>query len=186
MLVPLGAWATWSGDGKWLYYSESSPIQETGSFRLMKIAVGGGSPVIVRTDNAQGPAVAADGSSLYYVVPLQNLNGSREYELRVARPEDGPSTLMARIPGARVPIWQGLHPVISKDGKWLGMPLDDNWGTNIWIASTADGKFKRITDFGQRRTFIARRVSWSSDAKWIFAAVGEGDADIVQMDGLLQ
>ena len=186
MLVPLGAWATWSGDGKWLYYSESSPIQETGSFRLMKIGVGGGSPVIVRTDNAQGPAVAADGSSLYYVVPLQNLNGSREYELRVARPEDGPSTLMARIPGARVPIWQGLHPVISKDAKWLGMPLDDNWGTNIWIASTADGKFKRITDFGQRRTFIARRISWSSDAKWIFAAVGEGDADIVQMDGLLQ
>ena len=186
MLVPLGAWATWSGDGKWLYYSESSPIQETGSFRLMKIAVGGGSPVIVRTDNAQGPAVAADGLSLYYVVPLQNLNGSREYELRVARPEDGPSTLIARISGARVPIWQGLHPVISKDGKWLGMPLDDIWGTNIWIASTADGKFKRITDFGQRRTFIARRISWSSDAKWIFAAVGEGDADIVQMDGLVQ
>jgi serine/threonine protein kinase len=186
MLVPLGAWATWSGDGKWLYYSESSPIQETGSFRLMKIAVGGGSPVIVRTDNAQGPAVAADGLSLYYVVPLQNLNGSREYELRVARPEDGPSTLIARISGARVPIWQGLHPVISKDGKWLGMPLDDIWGTNIWIVSTADGKFKRITDFGQRRTFIARRISWSSDAKWIFAAVGEGDADIVQMDGLVQ
>ena len=56
------------------------------------------------------------------------------------------------------------------------------WCCSYWIASTADGKFKRITDFGQRRTFIARRISWSSDAKWIFAAVGEGDADIVQMD----
>jgi len=186
MLVPLGACATWSGDGKWLYYSESSPIQQTGSFRLMKIGMGGGAPVVVRTDNAQGPAVAADGSALYYVVPLQNLNGSREYELRVARPENGPSTLLARIAGARVPIWQGLHPVISKDGKWLVMPLDDSWGTNIWVASTADGKLKRITDFGQRRTFIARRISWSSDGKWVFAAVGEGDADIVQMDGLLQ
>ena len=76
--------------------------------------------------------------------------------------------------------------MISKDDKWLVMPLDDNMGTNIWVASTADGKLRRITDFGQRRTFIARRISWSSDAKAVFAAVGEGDSDIVQMDGLLK
>jgi hypothetical protein len=31
-----------------------------------------------------------------------------------------------------------------------------------------------------------RRISWSSDGKFVFAAVGVGDADIVQMDGLLQ
>ncbi len=185
-LIPLGAWATWSGDSKWLYYSESSPFQQTGGFRLMKIPVDGGKPVLVRTDNARGPAVAPDGSALYYVVPLQNLNGSLDYELRVARPEDGPSTLLARISGERVPLWQGLHPVISKDGSWLVMPLDDNKGTNIWVASTTDGKLRRITDFGPRRTFIARRISWSSDGKWVFAAVGEGDADIVQIDGLLQ
>jgi len=49
-----------------------------------------------------------------------------------------------------------------------------------------DGELKRITDFGQRRTFIARRISWSSGGKWVFAAVGEGDSDIVQMDRLLQ
>jgi hypothetical protein len=29
-------------------------------------------------------------------------------------------------------------------------------------------------------------MSWSSDGKWVFAAVGEGDSDIVQMDGLAQ
>ena len=181
-----GAWATWSGDSKWLYYAESSPVRETGSFRMMKAPVEGGPAVLVRSDNARGPAVAPDGSSLYYVVPLQNLNGLLDYELRVARPEDGPSQLLARISGERVPIWQGLHPVISRDGKWLVTPLDDGAGTNIWVVSTADGRLKRITDFGARRTFIARRVSWSSDAKWVFAAVGEGDADIVQIDGLLQ
>jgi Tol biopolymer transport system component len=185
-LIPSGTWATWSGDSKWLYYSESSPFEPTGSFRLMKMPAGGGTPVVVRTDNARGPAVAFDGSALYYVVPLQNLNGSLDYELRVARPEDGPSMLLARISGERVPLWQGLHPVISKDGKWLVMPLDDNKGTNIWVASTDDGKLRRITDFGEKRTFIARRISWSSDGKWVFAAVGEGDADIVQIDGLLQ
>jgi Tol biopolymer transport system component len=181
-----GAWATWSGDSKWLYYAESSPVRDTGSFRMMKAPVDGGSAVLVRSDNARGPAVAPDGSALYYVVPLQNLNGLLDYELRAARPEDGPSKLLARISGERVPIWQGLHPVISRDGKWLVTPLDDGAGTNIWVISTADGKQKRITDFGARRTFIARRVSWSSDGKWLFAAVGEGDADIVQMEGLLQ
>lgn len=183
--IQFGSWATWSGDSKWLYYSESSPLQPTGSFRLMKSPVDGGPAAVVRTDNARGPAVTADGSALFYVVPLQNLNGWLDYELRVARPEDGPSTLLARISGERSPIWQGLQPVISKDDKWLVMPLDDNMGTNIWVASTADGKLRRITDFGQRRTFIARRISWSSDAKAVFAAVGEGDSDIVQMDGLI-
>jgi Tol biopolymer transport system component len=141
--------------------------------------------VVVRTDNARGPAVAPDGSTLYYVVPLENLNGLLDYELRAARPEDGASKLLARISGERVPIWQGLHPVISRDGKELAVPLDDGLGTNIWVVSTADGKTKRITDFSQKRTFIARRLSWSSDGKWVFAAVGEGDSDIVQMDGLL-
>jgi len=186
MVIAEGAWTTWSGDSRWLYYSESSPARSTGSFRLMKVPVEGGVPVVVRTDNARGPAVAPDGSALFYVVPLQNLNGSLDYELRVARPPEGESKLLARISGARVPTWQGLHPVISGDGKWLATPLDDNLGTNLWVASTSDGKLRRITDFGQKRTFIARRVSWSSDAKWLFAAVGEGDADVVMMDGLLR
>jgi Tol biopolymer transport system component len=184
--LKFGSWATWSSDSKWLYYSESSPLQPTGSFRLMKLPVTGGSPVVVRTDNARGPAVAPDGSALYYIVPLQNLNGSLDYELKVARPEDGPSILLARISGERSPIWQGLQPVISPDGKSLVMPLDDSMGTNVWVASTADGKLRRVTDFGQKRTFIARRISWSADGKSVFAAVGEGDADIVQMDGLVQ
>ena len=117
---------------------------------------------------------------------MLNLNGSLDYELRVARPQDGTSTLLARISGKRLPLWQGLHPVISNDGKRLAFPLDDDIGTNLWSASTTDGKLTRITDFGQKRTFIARRVSWSSDDKWVFVAVGEGDADIVQIEGLLR
>jgi Tol biopolymer transport system component len=65
------------------------------------------------------------------------------------------------------------------------MPLDGDFGTDLWTIPTAGGKLKRITNFAPRRTFIARRISWSADGKWIFAAVGEGDADIVQIDGLL-
>ena len=165
--ITQGTWAAWSWDSKWLYYAESSPVEVTGSSRLMKTPAAGGTPLVVRSDNARGAAVAPDGSALYYIVPLQNLSGSLDYELRVARPEDGPSKLLGRIPGERVPLWQGLHPVISKDGKWLLMPLDDNLGTNIWAASTSNGTLMRLTDFGQKRTFIARRISWSSDGKWV-------------------
>ncbi|HZQ95881.1 MAG TPA: protein kinase [Candidatus Sulfotelmatobacter sp.] len=186
LAVKEGAWAAWSGDGKWLYYSDSSPVRPTGGFRLLKSLIEGGSPVIVRSDNARGAALAPDGSALYYVVPLENLNGLLDYELRVARPEDGQSTLLARISGQRIPIWQGLHPVISRDGRFLALALDDDLGTNIWTIPTVGGKLKRITDFAPRRTFIARRISWSADGKWIFAAVGEGDADIVQLEGLLK
>jgi len=42
-----------------------------------------------------------------------------------------------------------------------------------------------VTDFGDRATFIARRMSWSSDGRAILASVGEGDADIVLFEGLL-
>ena len=47
------------------------------------------------------------------------------------------------------------------------------------------GEWRQITDFGDRPTFIARRVSWSSDGRSIFAAVGEGDSDVVLLEGLL-
>lgn len=186
MAVQEGAWAAWSGDSKWLYYSDSSPVRPTGGFRMLKSPAEGGPAVVVRSDNARAAALAPDGSAMYYIVPLENLNGLLDYELRVARPEDGPSTLLARISGTRIPIWQGLHPVISRDGKTLALTLDDDLGTDLWTIPTSGGKLKRITDFSLRRTFIARRISWSADGKWIFAAVGDGDSDIVQIEGLLR
>ena len=185
LFIPEAAWAAWSGDSKWLYYADSSPVRPTGGFRLLKSPLDGGPAAVVRSDNARGPALAPDGSALYYIVPLENLNGLLDYELRVARPEDAQSTLLTRISGVRIPIWQGLHPVISRDGKSLAMLLDDDFGTNLWTIPSAGGKLQRITDFAPRRTFIARRISWSADGKWVFAAVGEGDSDIVQIDGLL-
>jgi len=77
-----------------------------------------------------------------------------------------------------------IHPVISPDGKWLALPLVDNGTANIWTVSTADGAFRQLTDFGRRSTFIARRVSWSSDGRSIFAALGEGEGDVVLLAGM--
>ena len=59
------------------------------------------------------------------------------------------------------------------------MPLTDGVTTNIWVLSTTSLQWRQITDFAERPTFIARRVSWSPDSRSILAAVGEGDADIV-------
>ena len=66
------------------------------------------------------------------------------------------------------------------------MPLTDGSTTNIWTLSTRTGAWRQVTDFGDRAIFIARRVSWSSDGRSILAAVGEGDADVVLLDGLIE
>ena len=111
-------------------------------------------------------------------------DGTPEFEIRVATPEDAPFRVLARISASRVPIWQIVNPALSPDGKWLAQALTDGFTTNVWALSTATGEWRQITDFSDRATFIARRVSWSSDGHSILAAVGEGDADIVLMEGL--
>jgi len=62
--------------------------------------------------------------------------------------------------------------------------LLDNVTSNLWALSTSTGQLKPLTDFGDRPIFITRRVSWSSDGRAIFAAVGEGDSDVVLLEGL--
>ena len=78
-----------------------------------------------------------------------------------------------------------MNPALSPDGQWLAQALTDGLTTNIWALSTTSGEWRPITDFGDRQTVIARRVSWSSDGRFVLAAVAEGSADIVSMTGLL-
>jgi eukaryotic-like serine/threonine-protein kinase len=180
--VAYGANATWSGDSRWLYYLVPKDALVD---QLEKVSLEGGPQVDVRPDEASAPAVAPDGSAVFFLRYLTNVNDSPDLEVYVARPEDGPAHLLARIPGSRVPAWQMIHPVSSPDGKWLALTLTDGGVTNLWALPTAGGPLRQITDFGQRRTFIARRVSWSADGKSIFASLGEGDADVVLLDGLV-
>ncbi len=183
-IVKEGAWGSWSADGKWLYYSRlthaDAEIRTTA-----RVPQAGGDPQIVRKESGFAPAISPDGKTLYYVVPLVSINGSLEYEIRKAQPPDGDSTLLIRIQAGRVPSWQGMNPTLSHDGKWLALLLNDEYGTDIWLLSAADGSLKRATDFGKERTFIARRVSWSPDDRAIYASIGEGDADVVEVDGLI-
>ena len=180
-----GGWASWSRDGRWLYLNENTPGVPTGALGpLKKIRPEEGTSVTVRDDKGNRSAISPDGSTLYFVVERPAVSGGTDYEVHVASPENGPSRILAQIPALRIPVWQLIHPVISPDGKWLALPLTDGFATNIWALPTSGGPLRQLTDFGQRPTYIARRVSWSADGKAIFAALGEGDADVVLLRGL--
>ena len=180
------SWLTWSPDRRWVYYVDLGNRAGGSAGRILKTSTTDSTTAEVRNEVANGPAISPDGSTLYYAKLLEPVSGLWDYEIRAANPDTAPSRLLAAISGHRVPAWQGLHPVLSPDGKWLALTLNDTFGTNLWLLSTTDGKMHPLTDFGERRTFIARRVAWSPDNKSIFAAVGEGDADIVFFDGLLR
>lgn len=174
-----GGWAAWSTDSKWLYVSSPS---ETG-FRIEKIASDGDpKPVLVQKDG-QKPAVAPDGT-LYFVITLPARNGVSDMEIHKAKPDNAEATVLTRISGSRLSIGVLMQPVISPDGKWLALILSDGPRTDIWAQPTDGGPMRRITDFGNQATFIARRLSWSTDGKHIYAAAGKGESDIVLLRDL--
>jgi Tol biopolymer transport system component len=181
-LGEFGAWACWSGDGAWLYYS----VLASNRYEIRKKEIAGPRVVTVRTDNAIGCDLARDGSALYYSRVLAESSGTWDFEIRVAEPEDGPSRLLGRVAGSRVPATAvNFHALLSPDGEWLAMPLLDGATTNVWALSTAAGEWRRLTDFGERNVMIARRISWSRDGRSIYASISDVDADVVLLTGLL-
>jgi Tol biopolymer transport system component len=173
-----GLGVAWSPDSEWLYYAETS------AGVLNKVRASGGKAVRVRTEATRN-VIGVRGTTLYYTVQRVLLDGRPELEIRAATPENGPSRSLARISASRVPSWQIVNPSLSPDGEWMAIPLTDGFTTNIWALSTRSGAWRQVTDFGDRATFIARRVSWSADGRSILAALGEGDADIVIVKDLI-
>jgi Tol biopolymer transport system component len=178
-LVQKGLGVAWSQDGNWLYYVEAA------SSVMKKVAAVGGEPVTVRSEPTRN-VIGVHGSTVYFVVERALMDGRQEFEIRAAPLDNGPARVIKTIPASRVASWQVVNPALSPDGKWLALPLTDDFTTNVWALSTENGRWQQVTDFGARAIFIARRVSWSSDGKSILAAIGEGDADVVLLDGLIK
>jgi Tol biopolymer transport system component len=178
-IIPKGLSPSWSDDGRSIYYVESSNTS------IKRIKVAGGQPSVVRTDPARN-VIGVHGSTVYYVVDRALMDGRQEFEIRAAPVGTGPSRVIKTFPAARVPSWQIVNPSLSPDGDWLAMPLTDGFTTNIWAIATGGGAMTQVTDFGERPIFITRRVSWSFDGRFILAAIGEGDADVVLLDGLVR
>jgi len=177
-----GLGPAWSPDGRWVYYATRGAAAAT-DVVLKKVPVEGGKAVTVRTEPLRN-VIGLHGTTLYYLFERPLVDGTPEFEIRVATPEDAPFQVLARIPASRVPIWQIVNPTLSPDGKWLAQALTGGFTTNIWVLSTTTAQWRQITDFGERPTLIARRLSWSSDGRSILAAVAEGDSDIVLLEGL--
>jgi Tol biopolymer transport system component len=181
-LVERGMWATWSDDGKWLYYT---PNVDAERYSIEKVPVTGGTPVLVRSEtNATAPT--AGRGVLYFVALVTPEFGSLDWEIRRAAPDDGPSELVALISGNRLPFSQlYVHPALSKDGRWLAQALNDGATTNLWVLSTEDRVWRQVTDFGEQPTHILRQVSWSPDGQYLYAAVSKNNGDVVIFDGLV-
>lgn len=173
-----GLGVAWSPDGRWVYYSDTS------AGALKKVPAAGGDAVVVRQEQTRN-AIGLHETTLYFLIERPLVDGRSEFEIRAASPENGPSRLIARVPTSRVAPWQVVNPALSPDGEWLAMLLTDGFTTNIWTLSTKTNEWRQVTDFGERAIFIARRVSWSPDGKFLLAAIGEGDADVVLLDGLM-
>jgi Tol biopolymer transport system component len=178
MLVRAGGGASWSHDGEWLYYTAATGINSSIP-STHKIRVDGGEPVLVRS-GALGLEVTSDEGTGYFMPTAY-----RQGEVWRVTPVDAgtPEFLISNLQ-SRIPLWPHQY-ALSPDDYWLATPLRDDGTTNLWLISTDDASLRKITDFAERPTTIGRQVSWSSDSKYIFAALMETDADIVLLDGAL-
>jgi Tol biopolymer transport system component len=178
-LVRTGGGASWSADGDWLYHIVPAD-SETGTPCIEKVHVDSGKQVPVRCW-ASAMQVTSDGTTGYFCP-----SSARQGELWRVSPVD--TGIPERLPvgdlQSRIPMWPH-HYDLSPNDEWLATPLKDGGTTNIFIISTEDGRIEPVTDFQQRATMIARQVCWSSDSKFIFAAVLETDSDIVLLEGAI-
>jgi Tol biopolymer transport system component len=174
----VGGGACWSRDGSWLYYQDA----EKGISRIRKMPVDGGPPVTLREDNAVGCAVAPDDSALYYARTLVDASGAFDFEVRAARPENGPSVVLGHVSGSRIPVSPlNFQTYVSPDGKWLATPLNDGSTNNLWALPSSGGEWRQLTDFRPKNVVIPRRIAWSKDGKYIYASVSQIDSDIVMI-----
>ena len=184
-LLDRGVFASWSRDSAWLYYAIRDP-----DFCIERLQVADPSarPERIRCDGATAPMPGRDGSLIFQrqlVAPIGGFN----YEIHRANSDRADSTLLLPIDGRRLSYDSafGVPTALSPDGKWLAYAVMDGATANLWKLSTDGGKPQRITDFGDRASWIVRQITWAGpDGRFIYAAIANVDADIVSIAGVVR
>ena len=83
-----GLGPAWSPDGRWVYYSTRGGAADASAV-LKKVPVDGGPAVTVRTERLRN-VIGLDGATLYYTIERPLVDGTPEFEIRSATPEDAP------------------------------------------------------------------------------------------------
>jgi Tol biopolymer transport system component len=175
LLTATGGGAFWSHDGQWLYSMEGPPTED-GIWSTVKLNLDTGETLPVG-DEIVGLMITSDGSTGYF-----SPSTARVGEVWNITPvEGGIRTPLRTDLGPRVPLIPHEY-ALSPDDAWLATPLMDQGTTNLWLISTADGALRQVTDFQHEPTLICREVSWSSDSRYVFAALMKTSADIVLID----
>jgi Tol biopolymer transport system component len=178
-IVEGGLSATWSPDGRWLYYMP--PVE----WDIHRIPIsGGGQPELVR----RGPDVgvmAVTETDLFWAHRVIHEDVSC-WEMRRGRLESEDSRVLARIASDRFPVSRSfISGTLSPDERFLALPLQDSGTTNIWLIDAERGGVQPATDFGGEAILISRRVSWTPDSRSIVAAVARRHSDVILLDGLV-
>jgi Tol biopolymer transport system component len=177
-IVEGGVAATWSPDGRWLYYM---PALE---WHIRRIPISGGLSELVRRGPDAG-VMAATEKELFWANRVIHEDVSY-WETRRGALEGEEGRLLARIAVDRLPVSRSFYGgTLSPDRRFLAIPLLDGGTTNIWLIDAERGGLQPATDFAGEPTLISRRVSWTPDSQAVVAAVAHRHSDVILLDGLL-
>ena len=177
-----GVFGNWSADGQSIYYAQT----KGDTWCTHKAPLAGKPTTTLRCDGGGRSSSGPCRLGTLFCEGAQRTTDADD-EIHRARPENGPSEVIGRVAASRAPVGRGfLGPVLSPDGPLLAMPLRDGTTGNTWALPTDGRPMRPLTDFGDRSVIIGRRVSWSPNSRFIYAAVADTDADIVLLDGLLR
>lgn len=177
-LVEGGLSATWSPDGRWIYYMPPS------EWDIRRIPIAGGLSELVR----QGPdlvIMSVTETELFWADRVTE-DDVPYWQMRRGRLEGGEGRLLGRVATDRIPVSRTfITGTLSPDRRFLALPLLDGSTTNIWLIDAEGGGLRPATDFAGEPTLISRRVSWTPDSQSIVAAVAYRHSDVILLDGLL-
>ena len=178
-IVEGGLSATWSPDGRWLYYMTPSA-----DWDIRRIPTGGGASELVRP-GPDSVVISVTETELFRGERVIE-DDARYWEMRRGPLEGGEERSLGRVETNRIPVSRTfITGTLAPDRRFLALPLMDGPTANIWLVDAEGAGLRPATDFAGEATLISRRVSWTPDSQSVVAAVARCHSDVILLDGLL-